>query len=162
MTQRRTRAVAVTALAGSLVAGAAAAALPANADKGRGERPAFTLTILHNNDGESSLLPREIEGVEYGGIARFISEVRAERRESGPRSFDRGESRLRGVVTLNSGDNFLAGLTREASNEAGIDYDALAVRQVGYDALSRSYGLPTAAGATLRPTAPARMMIVTR
>ncbi|MGB7449869.1 MAG: bifunctional metallophosphatase/5'-nucleotidase [Ornithinimicrobium sp.] len=95
----------------------------------------FTLTILHNNDGESSLLPSEVEGAEYGGIARFVTTVRQQRREAGRPSYDRGEARRRGVVTLNSGDNFLAGLTREASNEAGVDYDALAVRQVRYDAL---------------------------
>ncbi|QYJ03143.1 5'-nucleotidase C-terminal domain-containing protein [Nocardioides panacisoli] len=99
---------------------------------GRGD---FTLTILHNNDGESSLLPGEVDGAEYGGIARFVTKVGAERREAGKRSYDRGESRRRGVVTLNSGDNFLAGLTREASNEAGVDYDARAVQLVGYDAL---------------------------
>ena len=34
-----------------------------------------TLTLLHNNDGESSLLPSAVEGVEYGGIARFVTEV---------------------------------------------------------------------------------------
>ncbi len=94
----------------------------------------FTLTIIHNNDGESSLLPREIDGVEYGGIARFITEVRQERRQAW-RSWDPGESWNRGYVTLNSGDNFLAGLTREAGNEDGVDYDALAVKQIGYDAL---------------------------
>lgn len=97
-------------------------------------RPAFTLTILHNNDGESSLLPREIDGVEYGGIARFVTKVRRERFRA-MRNWDPGESRRRGVVTLNSGDNFLAGPIREVSNAAGIDYDARAVRLVRYDAL---------------------------
>ena len=133
------RAAAVAAVTGSLVAGAVAAG-PASA-KGQSamgkpaDSAAFTLTILHNNDGESSLLPSEVEGVEYGGIARFVNEVENERRLAGGRSYDEGESHRRGVVTLNSGDNFLAGLTREASNEAGVDYDALAVTQVGYDAL---------------------------
>ena len=85
---------------------------------------AFTLTILHNNDGESSLLPREIDGVEYGGIARFVSVVGSEKVHANS-NWDRGESRRRGVLVLNSGDNFLAGLTREASNAAGTDYDAM-------------------------------------
>ena len=98
-------------------------------------RDSLTLTIIHNNDGESSLLPSEIEGVEYGGIARFVTEVRQERWQSFF-NWDPGESRRRGVVTLNSGDNFLAGLTREASNEAGIDYDARAVRLIRYHALA--------------------------
>jgi 5'-nucleotidase len=95
---------------------------------------AFTLTILHNNDGESSLLPREINGVEYGGIARFVSVVGSEKVRANS-NWDRGESRRRGVLVLNSGDNFLAGLTREASNAAGTDYDALGVSLIGYDAL---------------------------
>lgn len=94
----------------------------------------FTLTIIHNNDGESALLPNEVDDREYGGIARFVTEVKKERRQSW-RNWDPGESWNRGYITLNSGDNFLAGLTREASAEAGIDYDALAVKQVGYDAL---------------------------
>ena len=73
-----------------------------------GDRPAFTLTIMHNNDGESSLLPLEVDGVEYGGVARFQTKVDELRRESGWRTYDRGEARRRGVVLLNSGDNFLA------------------------------------------------------
>ncbi len=135
MSQRLTRVLAIAAVAGSMVAGAAATAAPAQAWGWGKPRPDFTLTILHNNDGESSLLPRDVGGVEYGGIARFVTEVRKERWQSGLWSFDRGESLRRGVVTLNSGDNFLAGLTREASNAAGVDYDALAVTQVRYDAL---------------------------
>jgi 5'-nucleotidase len=108
---------------------------PVSADgRGHAGSKSFTLTIIHNNDGESSLLPRQIEGVEYGGIARFVTEIRHERWQS-YFNWDPGESRRRGVVTLNSGDNFLAGLTREASNEAGIDYDARAVRLVRYNAL---------------------------
>lgn len=42
----------------------------------------FTLTILHNNDGESSLLPlvsdecpAEVDSCEYGRIARFQEKV---------------------------------------------------------------------------------------
>lgn len=156
MSQRISRTAAAAALAGSLALSAAAAG-PAAAEpaggkhRGHGQDTAegkdkgahytrgadFTLTILHNNDGESSLLPSEVgeSEVEYGGIARFVTEVRQERRQAGRWSYDRGESKRRGVVTLNSGDNFLAGLTREASREAGVDYDARAVRLVGYDAL---------------------------
>ena len=101
-----------------------------------GDRPAFTLTILHNNDGESSLLPLELDGVEYGGVARFQTKVDELRRESGRRSYDRGEARRRGVVLLNSGDNYLAGTTFQASQEEGAPfYDALAVSRLRYDAL---------------------------
>ena len=132
MSHQLTKGLAVALVAGSLVA---ATALPAASAKPTKPRPAFTLTILHNNDGESSLLPTEVEDIEYGGIARFVTEVRQERFAAGMASFDKGEAQRRGSVTLNSGDNFLAGLTRAAADEAGIDYDALAVRQVGYDAL---------------------------
>ncbi|PJJ57580.1 5'-nucleotidase [Mumia flava] len=139
MSHRLRRAAAAAAVAGGMVAATAVAA-PAMASHGpkkphKQPKPDFTLTILHNNDGESALLPSEVDGVEYGGIARFVNEVRKERLKAGIWSYNWGESLRRGVVTLNSGDNFLAGLTREASNEAGVDYDALAVQQVGYDAL---------------------------
>jgi 5'-nucleotidase len=101
--------------------------------------PDFTLTILHNNDGESSLLPSRVEseGVEYGGIARFQRKVDRLRLESFF-SFDRGESLFRrGVVLLNSGDNYLAGTTFQASQEPGAPFfDALAVRLLRYDALA--------------------------
>lgn len=103
-----------------------------------GEEPArasFTLTILHNNDGESSLLPLVEDGVEYGGIARFQKKVDRLRADS-QRSFDPGESRRRGVVLLNSGDNYLAGTTFQASQEPGAPfYDGIAVQLLGYDAL---------------------------
>ncbi len=109
--------------------------------------PDFTLTILHNNDGESSLLPLEldvdpsVEGeeiVEFGGIARFQRKVDTLRWRSGLfGSFDFGESFRRGHVLLNSGDNFLAGTTFQASQEPGAPfYDGLAVERLGYDALA--------------------------
>lgn len=97
----------------------------------------FTLTILHNNDGESSLLPLvdDDTGIEYGGIARFQRKVDRLRF----RSFfnrDRGEARKRGVVLLNSGDNYLAGTTFQASEEEGAPfYDGIAVKLLRYDAL---------------------------
>lgn len=97
----------------------------------------ITLTILHNNDGESSLLPTVVDGVEYGGIARFQAKVDSLRASSGQATFDPGESRRRGVLLLNSGDNYLAGTTFQASQEPGAPfYDALAVSNLGYDALA--------------------------
>ena len=106
-------------------------------DKGR-RGSGFTLTILHNNDGESSLLPTvdDETGAEFGGIARFKAKVDQLRRQSGRASFDPGESRRRGVVLLNSGDNYLAGTTFQASEQEGAPFfDALAVRRLRYDAL---------------------------
>jgi 5'-nucleotidase / UDP-sugar diphosphatase len=99
-------------------------------------RPDFTLTILHNNDGESSLLPTNVDGVEYGGIARFQRKVDTLRLES-HFSFDRGESPRRGVVLLNSGDNYLAGTTFQASQQPDAPFfDGIAVRLLRYDALA--------------------------
>jgi len=108
----------------------------ASASVGRSSRPDFTLTILHNNDGESSLLPALIDGVEYGGISRFQRKVDTLRLES-HLSFDRGESLRRGVVLLNSGDNYLAGTTFQASQQPGAPFfDGIAVRLLRYDALA--------------------------
>ncbi|TVZ41055.1 5'-nucleotidase [Alteromonadaceae bacterium 2753L.S.0a.02] len=89
----------------------------------------FTLTILHNNDGESSLLPFEIDGVEYGGIGQFKTMVDKLRFQA--------KRQRQGVLLLNSGDNFLAGTTFQASREAGAPfYDALGIRLLRYDALA--------------------------
>ena len=130
-------AVATLLLTTLTAGGASAGERDRGGDRHRGDRPDFTLTILHNNDGESSLLPIEVEGVEYGGIARFQSKVDELRRSSGWRTYDRGEARRRGVVLLNSGDNYLAGTTFQASQEDGAPfYDALAVRRLRYDALA--------------------------
>jgi 5'-nucleotidase/UDP-sugar diphosphatase len=97
----------------------------------------FTLTILHNNDGESSLLPLELEGGQYGGVARFSQKVRELREDSGWRTYDEGESLRRGNLLLNSGDNFLAGTEYEASQQEGSpNYDALVINRLKYDALA--------------------------
>lgn len=109
----------------------------------RSPGPDFTLTILHNNDGESSLLPTAVDtdgdGVEdttYGGIARFQRKVDVLRLQSFF-NWDRGESFYRGVVLLNSGDNYLPGTTFEASQQPGAPfYDGLAVAFLRYDALA--------------------------
>jgi len=84
---------------GALVAVTAARAEPAS------------LTILHNNDGESALLPFA-DPAGHGGVARALTALdtlRALARDDG-----------RDVLVLSSGDNFLAGLTREAF--AGPEY----------------------------------------
>ncbi len=106
-------------------------------DPGDDSAPALTLTILHNNDGESSLLPREVDGVEYGGVARFQTLVDRARFGAGRPSFDEGESLRRGSILLNSGDNYLAGTNFQASQQDGAPfYDAIAVNRLRYDALA--------------------------
>ena len=108
----------------------------ASASDGGSPGPDFTLTILHNNDGESSLLPTTVDGVDYGGIARFQRKVDTLRAESHS-SFDAGESHRRGAVLLNSGDNYLAGTTFQASQQPDAPFfDGVAVRLLDYDALA--------------------------
>jgi len=87
------------------------------------EGDAFVLTILHNNDGESKLLPDDGSDP---GVARFVALVK---------QLQAGASGS-GVVTLTSGDNFLA------SQEFGVSlaregplYDSVALSGV-YDAMA--------------------------
>ena len=83
----------------------------------------FVLTILHNNDGESKLLPDEVSDP---GVARFVALMKQlQSAASGG-----------GVVTLTSGDNFLA------SQEFGVSlaregplYDSVALSGI-YDAMA--------------------------
>ena len=86
----------------------------------------FTLTILHNNDGESKLLPDEDSG--FPGVARFATQVKLMQAAA--------TAAGSGVVTLTSGDNFLA------SQELGISlardgalYDSVALSGL-YDAMA--------------------------
>ena len=109
------------------------AALPsgAQADDDGGATPTLisagpvTLTILHNNDGESKLLPDVESG--FPGVARFVAamrELQAAAAEAGP------------VVTLTSGDNFLASLELGVSlDREGPMYDSVALSGI-YDAMA--------------------------
>ena len=90
---------------------------------GWGCRRGFRLTILHNNDGESKLLPEQGSDP---GVARFVALMKQ------LQSAAAGS----GVVTLTSGDNFLA------SQEFGVSlaregplYDSVALSGV-YDAMA--------------------------
>ncbi|ACF12813.1 5'-Nucleotidase domain protein [Chloroherpeton thalassium ATCC 35110] len=83
----------------------------------------YTLTILHNNDGESALLSED----GYAGISHFKSAVDS-LKKSAMESTD-------GVVMLSSGDNFLAGKEFSASLNDGIYYDAIGLDFIDYDAI---------------------------
>ncbi len=94
-------------------------------------RPAgpLTLAILHNNDGESQLTGAPADP-QYGGIARFVALVH-----------DLQEQAIRepghAVVTVSSGDNYLAGPQFAASLEKGVPFhDSTALDRAGYDALA--------------------------
>ncbi|WP_300015743.1 5'-nucleotidase C-terminal domain-containing protein [Pseudonocardia sp.] len=119
------RAVTGTALALAVGAATLVTAPAASAAPPRG---GFTLTILHNNDGESQL--RGAPGQpDFGGIARFVAlESQLER------AAQRGGG---GAITLSSGDNFLAGPEFRASLDKGIPfYDSIALDRIRYDALA--------------------------
>lgn len=91
----------------------------------------FTLTVLHNNDGESQLLNAGGEIEDFGGVARFATLVDNLRDEALQGSGNRG------VVLLSSGDNFLAGPEFNASLEKGVPfYDTIAIGLIGYDAMA--------------------------
>jgi len=83
----------------------------------------YPLTILHNNDGESDLLP---DG-DFGGVARFASVVDRVRTEVGD---------THPLLLVTSGDNFLAGPQWTASLQKGVPfYDSIAMDLIGYDAM---------------------------
>ena len=142
--RRRWRAVLAAALVAVLVA--AGGASPADAG-GRGggngpghghgpgrDRPDFVLTILHNNDGESDLFGPATDP-EAGTIARFGDLLQRLRWEARGGSFNWTGTK-RGVLTLNAGDNFLAGAEWQASLDNGVPYyDAIALDSLRYDAM---------------------------
>ncbi len=84
----------------------------------------YTLTVLHNNDGESKLLPNAEGG--YPGIARFVTALKG---------LQEG-AETDGVVTLTSGDNFLASKEFNISVAKGAPfYDSIALSGL-YDAMA--------------------------
>ena len=129
----RRRAVLGAALAAALVVPVGAATSAAAQD---GTKPAFTLTILHNNDGESRLTGAP-GNPDFGGVARFatlVDDLRAEATRGRPPA---GQAGRRGVILLSSGDNFLAGPEFQASLEKGVPfYDSIALSEIGYDAFA--------------------------
>lgn len=107
----------VAAVAGTDAAGAQ----EGQADGGGG----FTLVVLHNNDGESKLLPDPEGG--FPGVARFAALMKELRAEAA--------GAADGVIAVTSGDNFLASKELGASlNRAGALYDSVALSGL-YDAM---------------------------
>jgi len=123
---RKPAAVLAALAALALIAATAALVSPAGAQ----ETPVpisadtFSLTILHNNDGESKLLPDEDAG--FPGVARFATQMK----ELQAAAADSG------VVTLTSGDNFLASQELNVSlSREGALYDSIALSGL-YDAMA--------------------------
>lgn len=87
-----------------------------------------TLTLTHNNDGESSLLPAARSGLLVGGAAAYrgvLDREIADARAAG-----------HSVANVYAGDAFLAGAIIQCSFEdpEGRLFDAVAQRQMRYDA----------------------------
>ncbi|MEY2763224.1 MAG: hypothetical protein RLZZ43_1039 [Actinomycetota bacterium] len=126
---------AALATAAAFTAGVIALAVPA-VSAANTDAKAVTLTLLHNNDGESSLDTSTLRSgtvtYRYGGIAAFkavFDREKADARKAG-----------NAVFGVYAGDSFLASKTLICSQPADTTskvkpYDALALRQVGYDAL---------------------------
>ncbi|MFC4016094.1 bifunctional metallophosphatase/5'-nucleotidase [Nonomuraea purpurea] len=120
-------AVALT-LMGPLVTSASAGSGFASA------QPEFTMTILHNNDGESHLISAP-DQPNYGGVARFTTLMKQLERSATSGKPNPWIAEKRGALLLSSGDNYLAGPEFAASLKKGVPYyDALALKEVGYDA----------------------------
>ena len=117
----------VAALLGNLVGASPALA---RADG----RLAFQLTILHNNDAETSLLAHASADGPYGGIAYFTALMdRLAAKAVAPGG---DHSVKKGVVRLSSGDNYLAGAQFNASLAKGVPfYDSIGMSAIGYDAV---------------------------
>ena len=98
-------------------------AAPAASAKSAGQVD-FWLTVLHNNDGESRLINASGQP-DFGGIARFTTlmhDLQEEALTGPPPTPSPGAER--GVVTVSSGDNFLAGAQLNASFEPGAPFFA--------------------------------------
>lgn len=87
---------------------------------------AASLTILHNNDAESSIFERIINSQPYGGAARFVTAVNENRADAVGAGRD--------VITLNAGEATLASPVFNAGLPNGPFLDAIVVDKIGYDA----------------------------
>ncbi len=92
--------------------------------------PTFTLTILHNNDGESQLVDAGGDQSDFGGAARFATLVQDLRAAA-------SDVPAGGSLLISGGDNFLAGPEFNASLNNGVPFfDSLALELIGYDAVA--------------------------
>lgn len=125
--------LALTLMIGVMATGSAQAA-----GKGRSDDVDFVLTVLHNNDGESDLLPDPVAsgGVEKG-VAYFGTVLRRAKLQARRGTFgDFARHAKRGTIFVSSGDNFLASPSFTASVSDGVFYDALALDMLRYDAIA--------------------------
>jgi 5'-nucleotidase/UDP-sugar diphosphatase len=83
----------------------------------------YTLTVLHNNDGESDITA---DSNGNGGAAQFVTLVNQLKAQA---------ASMGSYIMLSSGDNFLAGTAFQASLDSGTFYDAILLNKIGYDAI---------------------------
>jgi 2',3'-cyclic-nucleotide 2'-phosphodiesterase/3'-nucleotidase/5'-nucleotidase len=104
---------------------------------------AGTLTLLHNNDGESALLSREAsvkpgDTYDFGAVTTTtlsVGNVGAFKTKT-KEQIDDARSNGNSVINVYAGDAFLASteLSCTQDNPNGPFYDAIAQKQIGYDA----------------------------
>ncbi|MCU0688863.1 MAG: 5'-nucleotidase C-terminal domain-containing protein [Phycisphaerales bacterium] len=99
--------------------------------------PAFRLTVLHNNDGETALLPIATgPAAGAAGIGRFVTLVNQQKAAA---IVDPGDGIPRGVVMVSSGDNSLPGANFNANDVRPTGtplYDTRAFQLIGYDGIT--------------------------
>lgn len=94
----------------------------------------FWLHVLHNNDGESRVLPLTGAQAGFGGAARFKTLADALKAFADTPRID---GVPQGWVFISSGDNILPGINLNASINAGIPfYDSVLFDLLGYSAVT--------------------------
>jgi 5'-nucleotidase len=140
MIQRRVHSRRITLIVILAVAAMMLALLPAGAAGAAKDETDvdFWLTILHNNDGESDLIPSEVlDGDDVigfqGGVAYFANVLRDARTAANVKP--KRDNTKRASIFVSSGDNFLASPSFTASLANGTFYDATALDALKYDAI---------------------------
>jgi 5'-nucleotidase len=94
----------------------------------------FWLHVLHNNDGESKVLPLTGAQAGFGGAARFVSLVNNLKAQANTPRLD---GVAQGWVMISSGDNILPGVNLNASINHGVPfYDSILFDLIGYSAMT--------------------------
>ena len=98
----------------------------------------YQLTVLHNNDGESQLLNAGAGLEDFGGMARFATVMMNLKAAGESAASALATAQVeKAVVTVTSGDNFLAGPQFNASLTKGVPYyDSIGMHYIGYDAMA--------------------------
>lgn len=90
--------------------------------------------VLHNNDGESKVLPLTGAQAGFGGAARFATLVDQLKDVA---EIPRGDGVAQGWVMISSGDNILPGVNLNAAISNGIPfYDSILFDAIGYSAIT--------------------------